>query len=150
MFISIFLNYISNIYKRKHKICRTNKTQSGKRIPFSESRFQNSNWMSWTLIARWWDVVIPSSCSVDLLIRWADNISFSAMRRKCFDAVIITAFCVLWNFRNANIFGTVKPKSSTIFNEIVGRSYFWICNRWKNCKLIWGVWLQNPAFTCIL
>ena len=102
----------------------------------------------WPLIARWWDVVITSSCSVDSLIRWADNISFSAMRRKCFDAVIITAFWVLWNFRNANIFGTVKPKSSAIFDDIVGRSYFWICNRWKNCKLNWGVWLQNPAFAC--
>jgi len=99
----------------------------------------------WPLIARWWDVVIPSSCSVDSLIRWADNISFSAMRRKCFDAVIITAFWVLWNFRNANIFGTVKPKSSAIFYDIVGRSYFWICNRWKNVKLNWGDLAAKPC-----
>ena len=104
----------------------------------------------WPLIARWWDVVIPSSCSVDSLIRWADNISLSHMRRKCFGAVIITAFWVLWNSRNANIFGTVKPKSSAIFDDIIGRFYFWICNRWKNCKLNWGVWLQNPVFACIL
>ena len=73
----------------------------------------------WALIAGWWNVVTPSSCLVDQLIRWEDNISFSAMRRKCFDAVIITAFWVLWNFRNANIFGTVKPKSSAIFDDIV-------------------------------
>ena len=78
----------------------------------------------WPLIARWWDVVTPSSCSVDSLIRWDDKISFSAMRRKCFNAVIITAFWVLWNFRNANIFGTVKPKSSPIFDDVVDRSYF--------------------------
>ena len=29
----------------------------------------------WPLIARRWDVAIPSSCSVDSLIRWADHYS---------------------------------------------------------------------------
>ena len=90
----------------------------------------------WPLIARWWDVETPS-CSVDSLIRWEDNISFSAMRRKCFDVVIITAFWVLRNFCNGNIFGTVKSKSSAIFDDIVVRSYFWIRNRLKNCKVNW-------------
>ena len=104
----------------------------------------------WLLIARWWDVVAPYTCSVDSMINWANNTPLSATSRKCFDVVIITSFGVLWNFRNAQIFGSVKPNKSGIFDEIASISFFWISNRRKKCKLNRGVWLQNYALACNL
>ncbi|GJS86722.1 RNA-directed DNA polymerase, eukaryota [Tanacetum coccineum] len=46
----------------------------------------------WSNISRWWNVPIPSPASVDSFINWADQSKLSVMQRKCFDAVICTAF----------------------------------------------------------
>ena len=103
----------------------------------------------WHLIARWWNVVVPYSCSVDSLIKLADN-HFLAATRICFDIVITAVFWVLWIFYNTQIFGTVKPNKSGIFEEIVGRSFLWICNRRNNYSSKWRVWLQNSVCACNL
>ncbi|GJS06427.1 RNA-directed DNA polymerase, eukaryota, reverse transcriptase zinc-binding domain protein [Tanacetum coccineum] len=77
----------------------------------------------------WWNVPIPSPASVDSFINWADQSKLSVMQQKCFDVVICTAFWVLWNFRNSFI---VKPRKSNIFDDIVSKSFFWLCNQRKN------------------
>ncbi|PWA71851.1 RNA-directed DNA polymerase, eukaryota [Artemisia annua] len=46
----------------------------------------------WSNISRWWNVPTPSHVSVDSLINWADHSKLSVLQRKCFDAVICTAF----------------------------------------------------------
>ncbi|PWA92790.1 glycosyltransferase family 92 [Artemisia annua] len=91
----------------------------------------------WSNISRWWNVPTPSHVSVDSLINWADHSKLSVLQRKCFDAVICTAFWVLWKFRNSFIFDSVKPRKSNIFDDIVSRSFFWLCNRRKNYE--WGM-----------
>ncbi|PWA41567.1 RNA-directed DNA polymerase, eukaryota, Reverse transcriptase zinc-binding domain protein [Artemisia annua] len=82
----------------------------------------------WSNINRWWNVQNPSSVSVDSLINWADHSKLSVMQQKYFDAVICTAFWVLWNFCNSFIFDSVKPWKSNIFDDIVSRSFYWLSN----------------------
>ncbi|KAJ9557133.1 LOW QUALITY PROTEIN: hypothetical protein OSB04_011747 [Centaurea solstitialis] len=73
----------------------------------------------WPLIAKWWTFWL-------LILAWwicslsgRRNILFSTATWKYFDVVIITNFWEIWNFRNAQIFGTVKPRKTCIFDDII-------------------------------
>lgn len=62
------------------------------------------------------------------------RVPWRCLQRKCFDAMMITTFWVLWNFRSAQVFGMVKSKALVIFDYIVFRLFFKIFNRMK-CKM---------------
>ncbi|KAL4563350.1 hypothetical protein LXL04_027391 [Taraxacum kok-saghyz] len=99
----------------------------------------------WGRIAIWWGVDRPDVISVASLLDWAVSLRINASQRKVFDAVIITTFWVLWNFRNNTVFGGSPPKKASIFDDIVNRSFFLVANRSKKTSLSWGSWLQNPV-----
>ena len=102
----------------------------------------------WCRIAIWWGVDPPLGDSLRSILEWPTKLAVRAGQRKAFDAVIITTVWVLWNFRNASIFGSCPPKKAEILDDVVDRSYFWISNRCKKHSIRWGLWLQNPLIAC--
>ena len=85
----------------------------------------------WARVAIWWGLDTPNVVSVTSLLDWADSLRIKSSQKKVFDAVIVTSLWVLWNFRNNLIFGTSPPKKTSIFDEIVDRTFFWVSNRCK-------------------
>ncbi|KAL7607552.1 hypothetical protein Lser_V15G19875 [Lactuca serriola] len=100
----------------------------------------------WTRIAIWWGLNLPDPITIHSLLSWSDIVTLRASQRKIFDAVVITTFWCIWNFRNAIIFGTVIPKKALFFDDVVHKAFFWISNRCKKAKLGWSTWLHNPSF----
>lgn len=41
-----------------------------------------------------------------------------------FDAVILTMFWSIWNFRNTRLYGTVPPKKYFLFDGVVDKAFF--------------------------
>ena len=102
----------------------------------------------WHRLAIWWGVDLPREASLRSYVEWSSKIVGSSGQRKAFEAVIITTFWVLWNFRNQSIFALNPPKKASIFDEVVDRSFFWVSNRCRNRNVSWGMWLQNPLIAC--
>lgn len=94
-------------------------------------------WRRWAIR---WNVQLPNQLSIISLISWADSITLRGGQRKAFDAVILTIFWCIWNFRNSTVFGMVTPRKSFLFVEIVDRAFFWIPNRCSKTKFGWTPW----------
>ncbi|KAL7618666.1 uncharacterized protein LOC111916698 [Lactuca sativa] len=104
----------------------------------------------WSRIPIWWDVRLPDRFAIDDIMRWVDSTSLKIGQRKAFDAVIISAFWCLWNFRNNFVFGPTIPRKSDLFDAIVERTFFWISNRSSKSRIGWTSWLHNPVLASIL
>ena len=102
----------------------------------------------WFCVAIWWDVQIPFQLSIDSILSCSQSTGLRGGHRKTFDAVIFTTLWCLWNFWNASIFGTVVPRKSFIFDDVVEKCYFWISNRCTKAKIGWFSWLHNPSIAC--
>ncbi|XP_023728374.1 uncharacterized protein LOC111876074 [Lactuca sativa] len=95
-------------------------------------------------IAIWWGVNCPSQLTVDSLFNWADSTTWKICQHKAFDAVILTTFWCIWNFRNNVIFRAKTPKKSLIFDDVVHKSYVWISSRCSKANISWSSWLHSP------
>ena len=102
----------------------------------------------WCRIAIWWGVDTPQEWSVQSIFEWPEVLRAKDGQRKAFEAVLLTTFWVLWNFRNASVFDPSPPKKASILDDVVDRSFFWVSNRCKNRRINWGMWLQNPLIAC--
>lgn len=83
----------------------------------------------WSRIAVWWQVDLPDVLTVYSLFNWVDGARLTALAKQMFDAVVKISFWFIWGYRNRLIFGTDRVKRDEIFDDIVAKSFFWICNR---------------------
>lgn len=104
----------------------------------------------WRRISISWNVQLPDQLTISSLCSWADSAKMRRGQRKALDAVILTTFWCLWNFRNSIVFGTANPRKSILFDDIIDRSFFWITNRISKTKIGWTPWLHNPILASIM
>ena len=99
----------------------------------------------WSMIASWWGVALPSEVTIRSLMEWGDNSGLEMENKRHLEAVIMVVFWSLWRFRNALVFGVVKPRKDELFDDIRTMSYFWITNRRRKHYLDWNSWLICPS-----
>lgn len=78
----------------------------------------------WTHIAIRWGFDILETYSIESLISFPDAVRLSSGQRSAFEAVFWTSCWCLWNFHRSIIFGTILPRESGIFYEVVDRVFF--------------------------
>lgn len=78
----------------------------------------------WRRIVIWWDVRLPDQFTISKLITWSHLVPLRGGQRKAFDALVLSTFWCVWNFRNSTIFGMVLPRKSLIFDEVVVMVFF--------------------------
>lgn len=104
----------------------------------------------WSLFAIWWGFYLPGHIYVQSLFSCYDSVMLRRCQRMIFDAVILTMFWSIWNFRNTRLYGTVPLKKYFLFDGVVDKAFFWVFNRCYKTKLGWTAWLHNLTLTYIL
>ncbi|KAL4563252.1 hypothetical protein LXL04_027292 [Taraxacum kok-saghyz] len=72
----------------------------------------------WSMIVSWWGVALPSEVTIRSLMEWGDNSGLEMESKRHLEAVIMVVFWSLWRFRNALVFGVVKPRKYELFDDI--------------------------------
>lgn len=80
----------------------------------------------WRYIAIWWDVHFPDHFTITDFMSWSNSSSMRVGQRKVFDAIVISTFLCLWNFKNTTVSGTTILQKSLIFNDVLERTFFGI------------------------
>nr|GEY62122.1 putative RNA-directed DNA polymerase, eukaryota, reverse transcriptase zinc-binding domain protein [Tanacetum cinerariifolium] len=78
---------------------------------------------------------------------WLDDAHVSKSARVILEGIASTMLWSIWNFRNASIFSSSKPKTANVWDSIVRYSFLWISPRNPKSRFRWIDWLGNPIAT---
>ena len=98
----------------------------------------------WELLARWCDLDISGVSNFAEWISWLDACQMTKTSRYILGGIADTMLWSIWNFRNALLFSTSKPKKATFWDSIVYQSFLWISSRNPKLSFSWVGWLDNP------
>ena len=98
----------------------------------------------WELLARWCDLDISGVSNFAEWISWLDACQMTKTSRYILGGIADTMLWSIWNFRNALIYSTSKPKKATLWDSIVYQSFLWISSRNPKLNFSWVGWLDNP------
>ncbi|GKD18766.1 RNA-directed DNA polymerase, eukaryota, reverse transcriptase zinc-binding domain protein [Tanacetum coccineum] len=101
----------------------------------------------WGLLARWCQLDFLGFSNIADWFSWLDSARLSKHARLVLEGIASTMFWSLWNFRNAWIFSSSKPKKANIWDSIVHQSFLWISSRNPKFRFRWIDWLRNPIDT---
>ncbi|GJX71922.1 RNA-directed DNA polymerase, eukaryota [Tanacetum coccineum] len=96
------------------------------------------------LIARWWCVPYVGVESYAEWVAWLNSLRLPSKNKSMLEGVFYIMWWYAWTFRNKMIFDSKSPRKSTLFDDIVSKSYFWIRHR-CNSSFCMTDWLQNPS-----
>ncbi|CAH1446009.1 unnamed protein product [Lactuca virosa] len=82
----------------------------------------------WGLVARWCDVPLSISMSLEEWLTWVNDMKGSVLRRKRMEVIILATTWILWRFRNSTVFVGENIKKSSLFDSIVLYSFNWLKN----------------------
>ncbi|GKA35403.1 RNA-directed DNA polymerase, eukaryota, reverse transcriptase zinc-binding domain protein, partial [Tanacetum coccineum] len=77
------------------------------------------------LISNWWDFDYIELSSYEDWFDWLLNLRISSNHKKLIEGVCFISWWYIWNFRNKCIFGLKPFSKSSIFDDIVSRSFYW-------------------------
>ncbi|GJT58097.1 RNA-directed DNA polymerase, eukaryota, partial [Tanacetum coccineum] len=101
----------------------------------------------WGLLARWCNLDIPEVSNITEWFSWLDDAHVSKSARVILEGIASTMLWFIWNFRNACIFSSSKPKKANVWDSIVHYSFLWISSRNPKSRFRWIDWLGNPIDT---
>ncbi|GJU08846.1 retrotransposable element Tf2 [Tanacetum coccineum] len=101
----------------------------------------------WGLLARWCQLDFPGFANIADWFSWLDSARLPKHARLVLEGIASTMFWSLWNFRNAWIFSSSKPKKANIWDSVVHQSFLWISSRNPKFRFRWIDWLRNPIDT---
>ncbi|GJU19326.1 RNA-directed DNA polymerase, eukaryota [Tanacetum coccineum] len=104
----------------------------------------------WGLLARWCQLDFLGFSNIADWFSWLDSARLSKHARLVLEGIASTMFWSLWNFRNAWIFSSSKPKKANIWDSIVHQSFLWISSRNPKFRFRWIDWLRNPIDTQVM
>ncbi|GJR46170.1 RNA-directed DNA polymerase, eukaryota, reverse transcriptase zinc-binding domain protein [Tanacetum coccineum] len=84
-----------------------------------------------SLIVRWWNVPYVGVESYVDWVLWMENLRLPIKNKLMLEGVFYVMWWYVWTFRNKMIFDTKSPRKATLFDDIVSKSYFWVCHRCK-------------------
>ncbi|KAL4585017.1 hypothetical protein LXL04_009630 [Taraxacum kok-saghyz] len=76
---------------------------------------------------------------------WLDGLRLRKKLKEVLEGVFFVTWWSIWKFRNQLLFGSVLPRKSLIYDDIVSSSYMWCSNR-SDKRIDWRIWMQNPSF----
>ncbi|GJV78097.1 RNA-directed DNA polymerase, eukaryota, reverse transcriptase zinc-binding domain protein [Tanacetum coccineum] len=77
-------------------------------------------------ITRWWDIsCMEVSCYEDWLT-WLLNLPLHSKHKHLLEGVCYISWWLIWIFRNKSIFGSDPPLKSSLFDDVVARSFIWM------------------------
>ncbi|GKD60969.1 RNA-directed DNA polymerase, eukaryota [Tanacetum coccineum] len=75
---------------------------------------------------------------------WLKSLKLQNRVKDLFEAVCYVLWWSIWKYRNQAIFGGMKQRLETFFDDILLLSFTW-CNSRSNLKFNWSTWMQNPC-----
>ena len=99
-------------------------------------------------VGRWWGLSTYSFPSLQGWKGWMDGVRLRKKLKEILEGVFFVTWWSIWKFRNQLLFGSVLPRKSLIYDDIVSSSYMWCSNR-SDKRVDWRIWLQNPSFCFI-
>ncbi|GJT46465.1 RNA-directed DNA polymerase, eukaryota [Tanacetum coccineum] len=95
-------------------------------------------------ICRWWQIDMNHVSSYAEWLSWFKNIHIPSKKKLMLEGVFYISWWQIWNFRNQILFGSSIPRRSTVFDDIVARSFTYVSSRCKK-KFSWIDWMSNPS-----
>ncbi|GJW82405.1 RNA-directed DNA polymerase, eukaryota, reverse transcriptase zinc-binding domain protein [Tanacetum coccineum] len=101
----------------------------------------------WDLLARWCNLDIPEVSNITEWFSWLDDAYVSKSARVILEGIASTMLWFIWNFHNACIFLSSKPKKANVWDSIVHYLFLWISSRNPKSRFRWIDWLGKPIDT---
>ncbi|GJX27849.1 RNA-directed DNA polymerase, eukaryota [Tanacetum coccineum] len=95
-------------------------------------------------ICRWWQIDFNHVSSYAEWLSWLKNIRIPSKKKLMLEGVFYISWWQIWNFRNQILFGSSILRRSTVFDDIVARSFTYVSSRCKK-KFSWIDWMSNPS-----
>lgn len=95
------------------------------------------------MICRLWNIPWTELVSFSEWDSWFLSLRLSSTLKSLLEGVFITAWWLIWSFRNRLLFDDSPPRQSRIFDDVVSFSYNWCANR---CSRVISkeFWFKNP------
>nr|GEU91876.1 RNA-directed DNA polymerase, eukaryota [Tanacetum cinerariifolium] len=94
-------------------------------------------------VTRWWELEYVDIHSYGDWLEWLKSLKLQNRVKDLFEAVCYVLWWSIWKYRNQAIFGGMKQRLETFFDDILLLSFTW-CNSRSNLKFNWSTWMQNP------
>ncbi|GJS69465.1 RNA-directed DNA polymerase, eukaryota [Tanacetum coccineum] len=95
-------------------------------------------------VTRWWELEYVDIHSYGDWLDWLKSLKLQNRVKDLFEAVCYVLWWSIWKYRNQAIFGGMKQRLETFFDDILLLSFTW-CNSRSNLKFNWSTWMQNPC-----
>ncbi|PWA72406.1 RNA-directed DNA polymerase, eukaryota, Reverse transcriptase zinc-binding domain protein [Artemisia annua] len=95
-------------------------------------------------ICRWWQIDFYHVSSYAEWLSWFKDIRLPSKKKLMLEGVFYISWWQIWNFRNQILFGSSIPRRSTVFDDIISRSFMYVSSR---CKKNFSLtdWMSNPS-----
>ncbi|GJQ95193.1 RNA-directed DNA polymerase, eukaryota, reverse transcriptase zinc-binding domain protein [Tanacetum coccineum] len=98
-------------------------------------------------INRWWDISFMEVSSYEEWLNWLLNLRLHSKHKHLLEGVCYISWWLIWTFRNKTIFDLDPPSQSSLFEDVVARSFNWCRYRvfGGNFDKNWREKMANPS-----
>nr|GEW34398.1 putative RNA-directed DNA polymerase, eukaryota, reverse transcriptase zinc-binding domain protein [Tanacetum cinerariifolium] len=95
-------------------------------------------------ICKWWQIDFYHVSSYAEWLSWFKNIRLPSKKKLMLEGVFYISWWQIWNFMNQILFGSSIPRRSTVFDDIVSRSFMYVSSKCKKNFSLTDL-MSNPS-----